>query len=212
MVKLGYCQTTSCVSGSIARIADRVATAGTERDRRVAQIEGPHRQVDDVRGHTRRPPAAERHERAVRIGVVDNQPIVGPHGVGPDPAFPVEPCWRGLLGGLPIPCGPWFMTLNVRDADLAEVAGADQFDHAAVVGPGVDLRADLADPLMLADGVANGQALGEVQRHRLLQVEVFAGPAGIDGHQAVPVRRSADDHAVQVFALEQLAVVGVGLG
>ena len=38
------------------------------------------------------------------------------------------------------------MTLNVRTAPIcAEVAGADQLDHAPVVLAGVDLGADLAD-------------------------------------------------------------------
>ena len=60
--------------------------------------------------------------------------------------------------------------------------------------------------------VAHGQALAQVQGHRLLQVDVLAGLAGVDRLQRVPVRRRGDDHRVDVLLREQLAVVAVGLG
>ena len=98
---------------------------------------------------------------------------------------------------------------GAHGGDGAEVAGADQLDHAPVILGGVDLRADLADGVVLLDGVADGEALRQVQRHRLLQVDVLAGFAGGDGDERVPVRRRGDDDGIQIGLLQHLAEVAV---
>ena len=98
---------------------------------------------------------------------------------------------------------------RARHADRSQVPGPDVFDHAAMLLPGVVLRAHLADAIVLLDGVAHRQALRQVQRHRLLDVEILAGLAGGDGLERVPVRQGGDDHRVEVLVLEHLPVVAV---
>ena len=73
----------------------------------------------------------------------------------------------------------------------------------------MDLGADLADALVLLHGVADGEAFGQVQRHRLLQVDVFAGLAGGNRDERVPVGRGGDDDGVEVRLLQHLAEVAV---
>ena len=58
-------------------------------------------------------------------------------------------------------------------------------------------------------GVAEGTALGDRQRGRLLQVDVLAGLDRGDRDERVPVVGRADDDGVDVAVGEQLAVVGV---
>src|ERR1019366_9408965 len=93
----------------------------------------------------------------------------------------------------------------------SEIARPDELDHTPVVFRGVNLRADLADAVVLPDGIAHGKAFGQVARHRLLQVEVLAGLARGDCQERVPVGRSGDDHGVKVLLGEHLAEVAVAL-
>ena len=62
---------------------------------------------------------------------------------------------------------------------------------------------------MLLDRPFHGQALGQVERHRLLQVDILARLAGIDRLQRVPVWRRCDDDRVNVLLFEQFSVVVV---
>ena len=75
----------------------------------------------------------------------------------------------------------------------------------------MNLGADLADGVVLLDGVANGEAFRQVQRHWLLQVNVLAGFTGGDGDQRVPVGRGGDDDGVQVWLLQHLTEVSEAL-
>ena len=53
-----------------------------------------------------------------------------------------------------------------------------------------------------------------IMSERLFDVDVFAGVARVDGHRHVPVVGAGDQDGVDVFAVEQLAIVlaGDGLG
>ena len=63
--------------------------------------------------------------------------------------------------------------------------------------------------VVLLDGVADGEAFRQVQRHRLLEVNVFAGLAGGNRDEGMPVGRGGDDDGVEVRLLQQFAEVGV---
>ncbi len=95
---------------------------------------------------------------------------------------------------------------QVHLVDLAELprpddlAGLDEVRHAPL------LRADLHDALVLVLGLDDRRALGQIVRQRLLDVDVLAGRAGVDGHRHVPVVGRADQHGVDVLAVEQLVV------
>src|ERR1017187_10454910 len=75
----------------------------------------------------------------------------------------------------------------------------------------MNLGADLADSVVFADGIADGEALGQVERHRLLQVDVLAGLAGGNRDEGVPMRRGGNDDSVEVRLLKQLTEVAVAL-
>jgi len=76
----------------------------------------------------------------------------------------------------------------------------------------VDLGAHLGNDPVLLGRPLQGQALGRVDRHRLLHVDVLLRLAGVDRLERVPVRRRGDNHAVDVVPPEHLAVVVVRLG
>ena len=63
-------------------------------------------------------------------------------------------------------------------------------------------------------GVDDRLPLVQVVGQRLLDVDVLAGGAGVDGHRHVPVVGAADQDGVDVLAVEELAIVlgGDGLG
>ena len=197
----------------VAVVLEEVAAAGGAGPEREAEVERPDREVNDVRRHARRPAAAVVHPGAVVVGVV------GKDGVeraqrragrtrGPNRSRPAA-AWAALW---PTPSGIWFITLKVRTAATGpRLPERIELDHAPVVLGGVNLRADLADDVVLLDGVADGEALCQVQRHRLLEVNVLACLASGDGDQRMPVRRGGDDHGVKVRLLQHLAEVAIAL-
>ena len=93
--------------------------------------------------------------------------------------------------------------------DLADAAGADQFDgqaeHAAVLG--ALLAAGLQDLAGVLDRLHHGQRLGDGQRQRLLAVDVLAGLHGLDGDLGVPVVGRGDQDAVEGLVVDQVAVI-----
>jgi hypothetical protein len=76
----------------------------------------------------------------------------------------------------------------------------------------MNLRADLADPLVSSNCISDSKTLAYVKRHWLLQVNVLARPAGIDRHATVPVGGCGDDHSINVFGFQHLTVVVVWFG
>ena len=53
-------------------------------------------------------------------------------------------------------------------------SGLDEFDHAAIVIPGVDLRSDLRGDLRFRRRLANHAGLVDVVRQRLFAVDMLA--------------------------------------
>ena len=71
------------------------------------------------------------------------------------------------------------------------------------------LQADLHHAASIAHGGDQRFALGQRVRDRLLAIHVFARAHGVHRRWHVPVIGSGDHHGVNVFAVEQLAVVEV---
>ena len=61
--------------------------------------------------------------------------------------------------------------------------------------------------LCLPHGVDQHAAFADVERQRLFGVDVLAGLAGVDAGQHPLELARADDHRVDVFAFQKLAVV-----
>ena len=91
------------------------------------------------------------------------------------------------------------------------MSGTHLLHHATVVVSRVDLSANLAHDLVAADRIFDRQTFAQVQRHRFLQIDVLAGPRGVDRHQRVPVRGRGNDHRVDIPVIQHLPIVGVGL-
>jgi hypothetical protein len=97
--------------------------------------------------------------------------------------------------------------------DLTEGAGTDDLHHAAVRRAiVVYVVPHLGDALALERGSDHGAAFADGIGQRLLHKHVFAGLAGLDGGESVPVVRRGHHHGVQVFAIEQLAEIVVLAG
>ena len=67
---------------------------------------------------------------------------------------------------------------------------------------------DLHHAPRLPHGLDQGRPLLRARRHRLFDVDVLAGAAGVGGDARVRVVPGGDDHGVDVLAVEQAAVVG----
>ncbi len=74
------------------------------------------------------------------------------------------------------------------------------------------MQAGLANPPMALDRLDHRAPFGDAQRDRLLDIDILARLAGVDGLQGVPVVGCGDDDGVHVLEFEQLAVVLEPLG
>ena len=81
------------------------------------------------------------------------------------------------------------------------------FEHAGV---GARLAAVLANTVVFFYGADELAAFKGVVRAGLFDVDVFAGLAGPDAHERVPMIGSGDGDGIDVFVFEQLANVDVG--
>ena len=73
------------------------------------------------------------------------------------------------------------------------------------------LHADLHDAVGRAGCFHHARALFQVQRERLLEVDVFAGGERVEQHRAVMVVRRGDHDEVEALVRQQVLVVHVGL-
>ena len=72
------------------------------------------------------------------------------------------------------------------------------------------LRADLHDAFVFAGGGEHRLAFDDIDADRLLTVDVDAGLHGLDHGEGMPVIGRADQHDVEIFFLQHLAVIVVG--
>jgi len=185
--------------------------AGIDRE---AQIQRPHRQINDVRRHARGPSAAVSHPGTVIVRIVRQRRIERPERSRPAPEVPVQTeALRGLLRRHPADAirmliqhieGPY-------GADVTEVSRTHIFHNAPVVFRGMDLRADLANPLVFIHRVAQGETFAQVHSHRLLHIKILSCFTRRNAHECVPMWRCGDDHCVQVLLLQHFTVILVPL-
>ena len=142
-------------------------------------------------------------------------PVGGPGeytaaGRGARPHVPVEIVGRGGVGWV-AGSAHVIIAVELHQPDVAEpsllddsVAGLNQVRRAAA------LRANLNYPLVLSRGGEHRLTLGHVHADRLLQVNIGPGFDRSNQRQGVPVIGRCDEHDVQVFLAEHLAVVAEG--
>ena len=131
-----------------------------------------------------------------------------------EPLLPVEvfdfDMGLGASGG-----GAALVVLPPVGADLhdaAEAAALDEINGVAEVRPTALLHAALEDLLAGADCFGEGFAFFNGVGDGLLEVDVFARGEGVDGHFDVMVVGSGDEDGVDVFVVEDGAVVEVAGG
>ncbi len=133
-----------------------------------------------------------------------------PFGGRPQPNVPGD-LFRDRLGGK---TGIGFGTKKVdalNHSNLTDAAIADQLTgktihlHRSLLGAGLD------DAVVSPSGLDQCPAFGNVHRHRLLAVDVLAGLACQHAGLYVVDVHGTDDHGVEVFSVQQLAVVLVSL-
>ncbi len=78
------------------------------------------------------------------------------------------------------------------------------------MGRAAALRADLHDPPGAPRGGEHRLPLDDVDADRLLHINIRARLDRGDHRQGVPMIRRGDEHNVEVFLLEHLAIVGIG--
>ena len=140
------------------------------------------------------------------------QRIVGAFGRGSEPELVIEFGRRRGVGGLADGRGAGDQRA-IDATDFAERAGADDLHDAAVGGAiVVDVVPHLGDALVLERGSHHGAAFADGVGERLLDEDVLARLAGVDGGQGVPVVRRGHHHGVEIFALQKLAEIVELLG
>ncbi len=129
-----------------------------------------------------------------------------------EPGIPIEGLRRKIERRRIFPRAGWIVA-SQREFHHLDVADCAAFVEFIGLGAehGTDaLRADLHDAIVLLRGVDHGKSVGDIVRHGLLAIDVFAGVAGVDYDAPVPVIRHRGDDAVDVFAIEQFLVVARG--
>jgi hypothetical protein len=94
--------------------------------------------------------------------------------------------------------------------ELADAAVADQRAGEAEDARGALLRAELEDAFVALHFFAQSPVFGEVEAHRLFEIDVLAGADGGDGRENMPVIGRSDEDGVNVLPGEQFAEVGIG--
>jgi hypothetical protein len=94
--------------------------------------------------------------------------------------------------------------------DRPNRAAANEFNDAAIVGRGVDLRAHLRCDAGRLGGLGNQARLVDIVRQRLLAINMLAGAKCRQGGIGVRMLRSANDKGVEIVHLRmKLAKVAV---
>ena len=89
----------------------------------------------------------------------------------------------------------------------AQGARGDDFFALDVVRPTALLGTGLHDPAALLDGLDLLGTFFEGVRHRFLEIDVLSRRERIDEHLFVPVVGGRDDHGLNIFLIQELAVV-----
>ena len=91
--------------------------------------------------------------------------------------------------------------------DFAQSSLADELGGFLANWNRASMNAYLANPAAAADRLDHRASLGDAERQRFLDIDIFARLARLDRLEGVPVVRHRDDHGVQVFQLEQPPVI-----
>ena len=103
------------------------------------------------------------------------------------------------------------MVPALREVDLADSPILHSFRRALEVRSRPLLNADLHYSPVPPGGLHHEPPFANGGGNRFLYVHVFAGFAGVNRDQGMPVIRSRDHNDVDVLAIENAAVIGIGV-
>ena len=135
--------------------------------------------------------------------------MIGHDLVRPAPAVPVEPFGNRLRGEIALE-GAGIVIADDR-LQLADSPVANQLHGLARWRVGPLHLAGLKHAMVFAHGLDHHSPLADRMAQGLFAVHVLARLAGMDAGQVVPVLRRGIDDDVHVLAVQQRAVVLVGL-
>ena len=135
--------------------------------------------------------------------------IEGELGRVAEEGIPVDGLFTGVgRNGIdPGAAGRVAIPVSVDGEDFAQFAGIVNLFRFRVEHGTHALAADSDHAFMFLRGFDHGESVFDEMRHRLLAVDVFAGSAGVFEDVAVLVIHSGDEDGVDVFAVENGAVV-----
>ena len=135
--------------------------------------------------------------------------VVGAHGRWPKPQVVIKfSRWHAVGHGRPLEIHAGNTHFN--GGDFAKQAVAYPFARVAEIGCRALLAARLNNAAIFARGIHHRPAFSNCQAEWLFTIHVFARGAGIDGHARMPVVWRGDNNRVDIFAVQNFAVVLLG--
>jgi hypothetical protein len=126
--------------------------------------------------------------------------VVSDFGCGAEPGIPIEARGRLAVGRIADAFRPFVLDMeSAGHRHFSNAAVADEFRQFLTNRYGTPMNPNLADPVVFTNRSNHFAALCHAQRERFLDVNVFAGFAGVNRLQRVPMVRRANDGRVDVF-------------
>src|SRR5438876_62966 len=129
-----------------------------------------------------------------------------------EPASPIEIALVGIRIDRISPLAVFGIVAAIRALSpnqRTELARLDPFRGFVIFWVRATLRADDINLAGALDGVVNLKRFSQIPRHRLLAIDVLAGLQGVDRHLGMPVIDGGNQHGVDIFSVEQLAVIAI---
>src|ERR1051325_3695637 len=132
----------------------------------------------------------------------------------PEPAFPIDRLRRRFRIEIVVPftCDAVARVPRLSPDQLAYFASFDQICAFLVTAGRATLRADLKHFFGFFDRIMNLESFVQIARERFFTINMFARLHRIDGNLSMPRIVSGNHDGIDVFALEQLPMVGVKIG
>lgn len=101
--------------------------------------------------------------------------------------------------------------MHLDALDMADCAGAYQFDGPLELPVGTLLATHLQHPVVRTYGTYQGDALRNRIGQRLLQIDILRCLTSMDGCQYMPMVRCSDGYDIDIFPLQYLFIKFVGV-
>ena len=195
--------------GHVAAVFPEAQASGCHGSR------GPMRAGDEVSSAEEVNEEIACHAAAVGLPLAPLEKVLtvkGNLGSGAEKAWPITGFGRGIgrYGVIPGPDGRVAIPVRGHHIQFSDGAGSEQFLRLGIDHRTDALAADLDYSVGRVCGLDHLWPVGIEMDHRLLAINVLAGFHGVHGDLFMPVVGRAYDDGIDVFALQDLAVVAGG--